>query len=145
MDFTRKHMYCTIFLNIHTIFQNNLSPISTNGSSRTYITIFTNNYISCYCSQWMHETSFVNNWNISFENCKSFYLKRFQCFFCEFTISTNRPLIAARSANKLSQSSVPFQNIFFISFMASGLYVHKFSANVFYTFIQIFGSIQTLV
>ena len=34
---------------------------------------------------------------------------------------TNRPEIAARSANRASQSSVPRQNVHFISAMASGL------------------------
>jgi len=42
----RKDMYRAILLHIHSVFQNNLSPISTNSSSRTDITIFTNNNIS---------------------------------------------------------------------------------------------------
>src|SRR5699024_10256039 len=57
----------------------------------------------------------------------------FQLYFFNFSLvkslNTRRPLILALSWSKVSQSSVPFQNICFISFTASGLNPFNSSAN----------------
>src|SRR5690606_41635082 len=74
----------------------------------------------------MHKTALVNYGYVLIKAIN--HLNRFRVSFVN-VLNTRRPLIAARSAKSASQFSVPFQNMVFISFMASGLYLQRFSAN----------------
>ena len=49
-SFSRKHVHCTIFLNVAAVFNNNFAPVAANGSSRTDVAISANNYITSNCS-----------------------------------------------------------------------------------------------
>src|SRR5690606_13079464 len=65
--FSRKHMNGAIFLHIHSVFQNNFTPITANCRSGTDIAMLADDYITCNGSQRMYETAFVDDRYMSLE------------------------------------------------------------------------------
>ena len=118
-------MYGAIFLYIDPVFQYDLAPVAANSRTGTDIAILPDDHIAGNRRQRMYKAGGVNYGYMSLEGID--HLKRFKVSRVK-SLSTKRPLMAARSANRSSQCSVPAQKTCFISFMASGLYPHNLVA-----------------
>ena len=59
----REHVHHTVFLNVHAFFKDNSSPIATQNSSWTNVTVWTYNHIARHIRLRVYESGWVNHRN----------------------------------------------------------------------------------